>query len=339
VAVLPEGMSQERFDWLNRWVTAPDDVIRTFGVESNVKEIYDECNRLDQSDENIIFNQFSELGNHLVHYAATGRALEHVFRDLGPGLRLAAFVSATGSGGTIAAGDHLKDVFGSRTVAVEALECPTLLYNGFGDHNIQGIGDKHVPLIHNMGTTDLVTAISDDVTDRLYVLFNTEVGRRYLVERRGLDPALVEQLHELGFSGIANVIAAIKTARYYRLGAQDVLLTVATDSGRMYVSEVEKLMRTRFGGRFDAVDAGETFGRAILGCTVDHLLELTEVDRRRLFNLGYFTWVEQQGISIADFEARRDPAWWRGLRGKLARWDELITQINDAVDRARSAAV
>src|SRR3990170_489938 len=159
VAVLPEGMSRERFEWLERWVADPVDIIRTPGVESNVREIYDECKRLAQDRGNAILNQFSEYPNHLVHELVTGRALAHVFgtmQEREPGLRLRAFVSATGSAGTIAAGDPLKDPFGTAIVAAEALECPTLLRNGFGEHNIQGIGDKHVPLIHNVMNTDVI---------------------------------------------------------------------------------------------------------------------------------------------------------------------------------------
>ena len=189
VAILPEGMSQERFDWLDRWCENPaDDVIRTPGTESNVKEIYDACNELARDPGNVVLNQFCEFGNHLGHYEVTGRALEHVFDvvDGGPGLRLAAFVSATGSAGTIGAGDRLKDTFGTRIVAVEALECPTMLENGFGEHNIQGIGDKHIPLIHNVMNTDVVVAVSDRATDELDLLFNSDAGRAYLAERKGV---------------------------------------------------------------------------------------------------------------------------------------------------------
>ena len=179
MAILPEGMSQERFDWLDRWCDDPAaDVIRTPGTESNVKEIYDACNELALDPTNVVLNQFCEFGNHLAHYEVTGRALEHVFDTVAgdSGLRLAAFVSATGSAGTIGAGDRLKDTFGTRIVAVEALECPTMLENGFGEHNIQGIGDKHIPLIHNVMNTDVVVGISDRATDELDVLYNT-VGR------------------------------------------------------------------------------------------------------------------------------------------------------------------
>ncbi|MFM9137337.1 MAG: pyridoxal-phosphate dependent enzyme, partial [Actinomycetota bacterium] len=221
VAVLPAGMSQERFDWLDKWTSDPKDIVRTPGTESNVKEIYDACNELTRDPGNFVFNQFCEFGNYLGHYEVTGRALSHVFEHVAKshkGLRLAGFTSATGSAGTIGAGDRLKENFGAKIVAVEALECPTMLENGYGEHNIQGIGDKHIPLIHNVMNTDIVAAVSDRSTDELDVLFNTDEGRKYLVERRGLDPKLVDTLQHFGFSAICNTIAAIKTAKLLNLG-------------------------------------------------------------------------------------------------------------------------
>jgi cysteine synthase len=272
VAVLPENMSQERFDWLDRWVGDPGDIVRTPGSESNVKEIYDTCAALDHDPANIIFNQFCEFGNYVVHRTCTGAALERLFGAVAagkPGSRLAAFVSASGSAGTLAAGDHLKSELGARIVAVEAVECPTLLANGFGEHNIQGIGDKHVPYIHNVMNTDLVVGVSDRATDTLLVLFNTEAGRRYLVERRGLDARLVGKLGDLGLSSICNLLAAIKTAKQLDLGGDDVIVTVATDGAAMYGSELAKAIAKHFAGRFDAVAAGETWGLALAGAATD----------------------------------------------------------------------
>ena len=331
VAVLPEGMSQERFDWLERWVADPDDIIRTPGVESNVKEIYDKCHELAENPENHILNQFSEFGNHVVHYLATGGALDAVFAAMQseqPSLQLRAFVSATGSAGTIGAGDYLKERHGSLVVAVEALECPTMLENGFGEHNIQGIGDKHIPLIHNVMNTDVAVAVSDRATDRLGLLFGTELGREHLLRRRGVPADVVAQLPSLGLSSICNVLAAIKVAKQLDLGPDDVVATVATDGAAMYGSERELAVAKFFPGGFDELGAAEVFGEHLLGAATDHVRELTYEERKRIFNLGYYTWVEQQGISIEDFEARREQSFWKRQHASVARWDELIDEFN-----------
>ena len=330
-AVLPENMSQERFDWLDKWVSDPTDIVRTPGCESNVKEIYDTCAELDRDPGNIIFNQFCEFGNYLVHRNCTGAAMERLFGALTQGkpkAKLAAYVSASGSGGTLAAGDHLKEKLGARIVVVEAAECPTLLRNGFGDHNIQGIGDKHVPYIHNAMNTDMVAAVSDRHTDQLLVLFNTEEGRKYLVERRGIDAGLVARLANLGLSSLCNMLAAIKTARYYDLGEDDVILTVATDGAAMYGSEKEKAIARYFCGRFDAINAGEVWGQSLAATTTDLLLELTHVERQRVFNLGYFTWVEQQGVSLEEFSARAHQSFWNSLQTLVPAWDKMIAEFN-----------
>ncbi|MEE8278359.1 MAG: pyridoxal-5'-phosphate-dependent protein subunit beta, partial [Thermoanaerobaculia bacterium] len=340
VAVLPEGMSRERFQWLEDWVVEPEDIIRTPGTESNVKEIYDKCAELDREPENLIFNQFSEFGNYLAHYLFTGRAAERVFeaaRRREPELRLRAFVSATGSAGTLATGDYLKERSGSLIVAAEALECPTLLYNGFGEHNIQGIGDKHVPLIHNVMNTDLVTAISDDSTDALDVLFNTAAGRRYLLDRKRVPESVVSKLHRLGLSSICNLLAASKTAKYFEMDERDMLVTVSTDGSELYLSEREKTLARDFPAGFDEVAAAEVFGRHLRGVGTDHLQELTFRERQRVFNLGYFTWVEQQGVSYEDFVARRRPGFWRGLRDLLPAWDAMIEEFNRRAASRKSA--
>jgi cysteine synthase len=334
VAVLPEGMSRARFEWLARWVAEPGDIIRTPGTESNVKEIYDACAELSLDPENAIFNQFSEYPNHIVHRLVTGPALERVFRSMRaiePGLRLAAFVSATGSAGTIGAGSHLKEAFGARIVAVEAVECPTMLRNGYGEHNIQGIGDKHIPLIHDVMRTDLVVGISDRATDRLDVLFNTPAGREYLARRRHVPEGVVSGLRSFGFSSTCNVLAAIKTAKHLGLGPDDVIVTVATDGASMYDAERAHATARYFPHGFDAVAAGEVFGEHMLGAGTDDLLELTLAERERIFNLGYYTWVEQQGIPLDQFDARRRPEFWDDLMDLVPVWDQMIDELNARV--------
>lgn len=331
VAVLPAGMSEERFSWLSHWVGDPADIVRTPGTESNVKEIYDTCAELERQPENIIFNQFCEFGNYLVHTLCTGRALGRVFEHAAtthPDWNLAAFVSATGSAGTIGAGDHLKATYGARIVAVEALECPTMLYNGFGEHNIQGIGDKHIPFIHNVTNTDLVAAVSDRSTDSLLLLFNTDEGRAYLTQERGVPAETVAALGSFGLSSICNLLAAIKTAKALDLGPADAIVTVATDGAEMYTSELAKSARKHFGGRFDRAAAARALGEHLAGAAPDHVLALSPADRNRIFNLGYFTWVEQQGVTLEEFERRRAQTFWRGLRPLLDTWDQMITELN-----------
>jgi cysteine synthase len=338
VAILPEGMSRERFEWLERWCENPtEDVIRTFGTESNVKEIYDACNELAGDPTNVVLNQFCEFGNHLAHHEVTGRALGHVFDTVAatrPGLRLAAFVSATGSAGTIAAGDRLKDDYRARIVAVEALECPTMLANGFGEHNIQGIGDKHIPLIHNVMNTDVVAAVSDRATDQLQVMFNSEEGLGYLADRRLVPQAVLATLRHFGLSSICNVLAAISTAKLLGLGPEDAIVTVATDGAAMYPSEREKVVARDFGGAFTDLDAATVWGAHLADVDTAHIVECTAAERNRIFNLGYFTWVEQQGTPLGLFEARRGQEFWRGLRRFLGVWDAMIVDFN-----ARVAAV
>lgn len=333
VAVLPEGMSRERFQWLENWAGSPEDIVRTPGTESNVKEIYDACHELAAIPDNVILNQFNEFGNYIVHRAVTGPAMEKIFHavDADSGLRARAFVSATGSGGTLAAGDHLKQALGADICAVEAFECPTLLMNGYGEHNIQGIGDKHVPFIHNALNTDYVIAVSDKASDALNLLFNTTVGRGYLASRTGLGQETLGGLADLGLSSIANVLAAIKYAKYQGLGTNDAVLTVATDGSEMYGTELDKESRATFGGNFDGLAAAEVFGRYLLGATTDHMKEMTRPDREGIFNLGYYTWVEQQGVSLADFDARRDPNFWDDMMDMVPIWDGLIDNFNSEV--------
>ena len=331
VAILPAEMSAERFAWLDRWVAHPDDVVRTPGSESNVKEIYDACARLSREPRNVVLNQFSEPLNHLAHYACTGGGLAAVYAHLRaqrPTLRAAAFVSASGSAGTLGAGDRLKDLHGTRIVAAEALECPTLLANGYGSHNIQGIGDKHVPYIHNVMNTDLVAAVSDAATDALYAVCNTDEGRRVLAEERGLSDEVMASLAHFGLSSLCNVVAAVKAAKTLRLGPDDAVLTVATDGAAMYQSELARIVARRFGGRVDRASIHAALARHLDGASTEHTLELRREDRDRIFNLGYFTWVEQQGVSLEQFEARRDPAWWRRLHESLPAWDEAIGAFN-----------
>ena len=328
VAVLPENMSRERFDWL-RQIGAQ--IIATPGSESNVKEIYDECWRLKKDPVHFVFNQFEEFGNPIWHYSVTGPAVEEVYRGLAtPRSRLAGWVSATGSAGTIGAGDYLKSVFpAAKVVAAEALQCPTLLLNGYGEHRIEGIGDKHVPWVHNVRNTDAVAAIDDEDCMRVLRLFNEPEGRRFLVGR-GAEAEEVEQLPLLGISGICNLLAAVKAARYWELGEDDVIFTVFTDSVDLYRSRLKEL--TQALGPFGLAEAAGAFVGSLERQAVDHFKELTHVDRKAIHNLKYFTWVEQQGKSTEELNAQWSPDYWRELFvEEAALYDRLITDFNREV--------
>jgi cysteine synthase len=330
VAVLPENMSPERFRWLERWVVDPQDIVRTPGSESNVREIFEACTELARDPGAVILNQFSELSNHLAHYLVTGTALENTFaylRRAHPDLSLAAFVAATGSAGTLGAGDWLKDRLGTRIVAVEPLECPTMLYNGFGEHRIQGIGDKHIPLVHNVMNTDAVVAVSDEAVDSVDRLFNSEPGATCLRER-GVAPDTIASLTHFGLSSICNVLASIKLAKELGLGEDDVILTVATDSSPLYEADRRFVLEHRFSGSFGKRQAAEVVAQHVLGADVSHVRELDSAERRRIFNLGYFTWVEQQGVPVGLFLERRNQRFWRSIRSYLQQWDELIAEAN-----------
>ncbi len=330
VAVLPENMSRERFDWLEEWIADPNDVIRTTGSESNVKEIYDACDELALDPSNFILNQFTEFANHVGHHEVTSRALNHLFQHYAehkPGLRLAAFVAASGSSGTLAAGERLKNDHGAQIVAVEAVECPTMLYNGYGEHNIQGIGDKHIPFIHNVMNTDLVVGVSDRSCDDLGIAFDTVEGRARL-SAAGVADEVIDSLGHFGLSSICNVLAAIKTARQLDLGPDDALVTVATDGAEMYGSERESLRSGRYAKGFSAGDAEVALTTHLWNADTDHVEVLDQTGRNRIFNLGYYTWIEQQGVEFDDFEVRRDQAFWRHVQSMGPAWDTVIEEFN-----------
>ena len=329
VAILPEGMSRERFAWLEKWVEDKNDIIKTTGTESNVKEIYDACNELKKDPKNDIINQFTEYYNYAIHRAVTGPSFEKSFLEVKGDSNLHArfYVSASGSSGTLAAGDYLKDNLNTNIVAVEAAECPTLLYNGYGEHNIQGIGDKHVPLIHNVMNTDFVVGVSDKATDGLNLIFNTDIGKNYLTTKKGLDKNFVRRLPEFGFSSIANIIASIKVAKYMKLSSQDAIITVATDSADLYLSELEKTKK-EFIGTYDETACAEIYGKFLSGISTDHTLELNQREKERIFNLGYYTWIEQQGIDLVNFERRRDQQFWLDHYNHILSLDDRIEAFN-----------
>ncbi len=328
IAILPEEMSRERFEWLRDYIGS--EVIATPGCESNVKEIYDKVWEIRRTrPEAVIFNQFDEFGNAVWHYNTTGPAMEEVFNNIkDDNSEFAAFVSATGSAGTIASGDYLRTKFPRiKVVASEAQQCPTLYMNGFGGHRIEGIGDKHVPWIHNTKNTDVVTAIDDEDTMRLLRLFNEPEGHKYLIEA-GIDEEIVKQLPLLGISSIANLLSAIKTAKHFEMTEREVIFTVATDSSDMYKSRIEELREER--GEYNIMQAAKDFETCLIAQKTDYLKELTFVDRKAIHNLKYYTWIEQQAKELEDLnQLWQDRDIWPAIFSQTERWDELIEHFNE----------
>ncbi len=328
IAILPEEMSQERFTWL-REIGA--EVIATPGCESNVKEIYDKCHELRQDSSNLILNQFDEFGNPLWHYHITAPAMEEVYKqEAKPGQRFASYVSATGSAGTIGAGDYLRKLYPHlKVVASEAVECPTLLNNGFGGHRIEGIGDKHVPWVHNVRNTDAVAAIRDEDCMRLFRLFNEPTGLSFL-HSFGIPPEAAENLSLLGISSICNLLAAIKTAKYFDLTEDDIIFTIFTDAANMYDSRLQELNIER--GAYTSIQSAIDLHSCLLSQSYDNFLELSYQDKKRIHNLKYYTWVEQQGKTYEEILEQWNPEYWTDIFDhSVERLDALIDEFNELV--------
>lgn len=328
IGILPAEMSRERFDWL-RSIGA--EIIATPGCESNVKEIFDKTHELSENPNNMIFNQFEQMGNHLWHYEVTGNAIAEVFELIRrPGDRMAGACYTTGSAGAIGSGDRLKELYPTMKIgAGEALQCPTLLDCGFGGHRIEGIGDKHVPWIHNVKNTDMVIAIDDNDSQELIRLFNEPEGIDFLVHDLGLAPEFVEKLSWMGISGIANLLCCIKMAKYYEFTEHDVVATVLTDSIEMYGSRLQELRDAD--GSYSHEKAAVDFARHLQAQKTDSLLELTYAQRKRVHNLKYYTWVEQQGKTVEELDSLWYGSEFADVHTQAAAVDELINEFNAAV--------
>lgn len=326
VAILPEEMSKERFDWLKN---IGAEIYATPGCESNVKEIYDKCHELEaKSDKYFIFNQFDQFGNSIWHYTVTGTAVQKVFNKIKKNnQRLSAFVSATGSAGTIGTGDYLKEIFPQVKIAAsEALQCPTLLMNGFGGHRIEGIGDKHIPWIHNVKNTDMVIAIDDEHPLRILRLFNEEEGLKFLMTL-GIESSVLNKLSYLGISSISNVLSSIKLAKWFELNENDIIFTVFTDSVDMYKSRLQEMNDKH--GKYSKEQAALDWKTTLIGQSIDFMKELDYYEKKRIHNLKYFTWVEQQGKKVEELNAQwYDEDYWKQRYSIVDHWDKLIDEFN-----------
>ena len=322
-------MSKERFDWLDK---VGAEVFATPGTESNVKEIYDKVKELiaERGDKIVNLNQFEEIGNPMWHYAVTGPAMEEVFNAVKKeNDRFSGMFLTQGSAGTLGSADYLREVFPNMKVcAGEALQCPTLLENGYGEHRIEGIGDKHVPWIHNIKNMDMVAGIDDNPNIRLMRLFNEVAGIDFLKNELKIDPSIVEKLNLLGISSIANLMGSIKLAKYYEMDENDVVFSVATDSMDMYQSRLVEEQNNK--GHFSNRDAAVSLEADMLGLNIDHMIEMNYYQKKRMHNLKYFTWIEQQGKTVEELNAQwYDENYWKSRYSQVANWDEKIREFND----------
>ncbi|MBI5486816.1 MAG: pyridoxal-phosphate dependent enzyme [Deltaproteobacteria bacterium] len=325
LVILPEEMSQERFDKI-AWYGAK--YVKTPGCESNVKEIYDKTHELEREANTIIVNQFAEFGNYRFHWHVTGNSILALFDELrgkGLGTRLAGFTSAMGSSGTIAAGDRLRQVHPDvRVVGLEPTQCPTLYSNGFGGHDIQGIGDKHVTWIHNTDNMDAMACLDEwDCKKGLQVLAE-EPGRRALA-KRGVKAELLESMApSFGISGICNVLGAIKTAKRYRMGRGDILFTIATDGLDRYPSVLAAM--TKQLGAMDEAEAERRIESIFHKQADDWTLEATQHAKDCWANLKYYTWVEQQGKTVAELRRQRSREYWLEHQALVPETDRMIRE-------------
>jgi len=306
-------------------------VITTPGGESNVKEIFDKCRELKRNRKDIvIFNQFDEPGNYLWHYEVTGQAMfEMLLEVMSDKDSFAGIVLTTGSAGTLGSGDYLKEVFPGCKIAVgEPLQCPTLMLNGYGEHRIEGIGDKHVPWIHNIRNTDMVMCIDDSNCVNLIRLFNEPTGKEYLV-KQGVPEKTVDNLHLLGISGVGNLISAVKFCKYYELSKNEFVVTVFTDSMELYGSRLKEYSEKY--GKYTENDAIKDYHRYLMGISTVHMLELSYYDKKRIHNLKYYTWIEQQGKDVKELNAQWHdyPEYWKKVQAKTAEIDRLINEFNE----------
>ena len=329
IAILPENMSEERFTWLKK---VAGEVITTPGSESNVKEIYDETWHLRNTRDNVvIFNQFGELGNNLWHYEVTGSAMQKIYEaEKTATSRCAGVALTSGSAGTLGSGDYIKDQYRTAKLAVgEATQCRTLLDNGFGEHWIEGIGDKHVPWIHNVKNSDMLVGIDDQDALGFFRLLNEKVGQDYL-KAKGVKQDVIDKLSWIGVSGAANILTAIKMAKYYEYTSDDCILTVLTDSAAMYQSRLAEMKEERKGAEYTSTDAAVDHAACVLTNDVDYVEELTYASRKRVHNLKYYTWIEQQQYDVADLNAQwyDYENYWDKLHKMGPEVDALVEAFN-----------
>ncbi|MGL4650877.1 MAG: PLP-dependent cysteine synthase family protein [Caldilineaceae bacterium] len=328
VVVMPDNMSEERYDRIQNYGGELD---LTPGTESDVILTLERTHGeyVSKPDKYVVLAQFELLPNYRFHRHVTGDAAMRAVKNLGNG-KVAAFVSAPGSAGTLAAGDQIKAQNpDAKIVALEPRQCPTLYDGGQGQHRIEGIGDKMVTLIHNVFNTDLLMLVHDEDTVRGMEV--VQAGTHILVDRLGVPSADACNLFgKFGPSCICNIIGAIKTAKYLGLGPQDNVVTVATDSYDRYPS-VSQALYARHGGKPDD-ETLELWARsAFLGASLGEIVDLNATGQHvRLQQMKESLWT-RFGYSDSYIRRMADQDFWDAEYARIAEIDPVIAQTRGAI--------
>ena len=328
IVVMPDNMSRERYERIRKY---EGDLDLTPGTESDVILTLERTHSeyVSKPDEYVVLAQFELLPNYRFHRHVTGDAVVQSVRDIGNG-RVAAFVSAPGSAGTLAAGDYVKSIWrDARTVALEPRECSTLYDGGQGQHRIEGIGDKMVTLIHNVFNTDLLMLIHDDDTVRGMEVMQS--ATQVLVDRLGVPSDVACELYgKFGPSCICNIVGAIKTAKYLGLGPEDNVVTIATDSYDRYPS-VSQALYDRIGGKPDD-DQLEMWAKSVfLGASLGEIIDLNAPGQQaRLQQMKEDLWT-RFGYDASYVRRMAGQDFWDGEYAKIQEIDPLIEETRGAL--------
>ncbi|MFN8494024.1 MAG: pyridoxal-phosphate dependent enzyme [Caldilineaceae bacterium] len=328
IVVMPDNMSQERYERIRNYEGALD---LTPGTESDVILTLERTHKayIAHPEKYVVLAQFELLPNYRFHRHVTGDAVVQAAQHVGNG-KVAAFVSAPGSAGTLAAGDYVKSLWSdSKIVALEPRECSTLFNGGQGQHRIEGIGDKMVTLIHNVYNTDLLMLIPDEETVR--GMEAIQAGAQVLVDRLGVPSAAASQLvGKFGPSCVCNVIGAIKTAKYLGLGPNDNVVTIATDSYDRYPS-VSAALYQRNGGK-PSDDQLEMWAKSVfLGASLGEIVDLNVAGQHeRLQKMKEDLWTNF-GYTRDYIGRMASQEFWDGEYAKIQAVDPLIEQARGAL--------
>jgi cysteine synthase len=324
VVVMPDNMSEERYDRIQKYKGRLD---LTPGTESDVILTLERTHSeyIGKPDRYVVLAQFELLPNYRFHRHVTGAAVTEAVKGVGNG-RVAAFASAPGSAGTLAAGDYVKALYpDAKIVALEPRECPTLFDGGQGQHRIEGIGDKMVTLIHNVFNTDLLMLIHDEDTVRGMEVVQS--GTQVLVDRLGVPSDVACHLFgKFGPSCICNIVGAIKTAKYLGLGPDDNVVTIATDSYDRYPSVSQALYGRNNGKPSD--DQLEMWAKSVfLGASVGEIVDLTRPgQQQRLHQMKADLWT-RFGYSESYIRQMADQSFWDDEYAKIKEIDPLIAEV------------